>query len=197
MQPEVLKQSLNAIKEYVLGIHELKETNEIRLMRLQLRMIDRSIRQFEKAGIQVPEGVTSDRDGLEAKLKEIKSGPQGLVNVYDELIEILIQMGGVLARRPDRDIYRKMKEQRKKEISSEILRESIIAVLRETGGTGREREVLSALGVTLKAQFSSSDLERPNGKMTRWEMKARKERKRMIEDGLLTPDSIHSRWKLR
>ena len=118
MQPEILKQSLNAIKEYVSGIHELKEDNEIRLMRLQLRMIDKSIRQFEKAGIQVPEGVTSDRDTLEAKLKEIKSGPHGLATVYDELMEILIQIGGVLTRRPDRDIYRKMKEQRRKEISS-------------------------------------------------------------------------------
>jgi hypothetical protein len=117
MQSEALKQNLKSLRDYVSGIHELREDNEVRLMRLQLRMIEKSIRQFDEAGIHVPEGVISDKNTLELKIKEVKSGPQEISSLYDELLEIVIQISRVIGKRPDRDIYYRIRESRKRGLS--------------------------------------------------------------------------------
>jgi hypothetical protein len=72
MKSETLKQNLNAIRDYISGIKEMKESSEVQLVRSQLRVIEKTIRQFERDGIQVPEGVMGDKLSLESKIKEIK-----------------------------------------------------------------------------------------------------------------------------
>jgi Zn-dependent oligopeptidase len=72
MKSETLKQNLNAIRDYISGIKEMKESSEVQLVRSQLRVIEKSIRQFERDGIQVPEGVMGDKLSLEFKIEEIK-----------------------------------------------------------------------------------------------------------------------------
>jgi hypothetical protein len=196
MISEALEQSLNVIKDYISGIKELREDREVQLFRYQLRVIEKTIRQLEKDGIQVPEGVMSDKISLEAKIKEIKRGPQEISLLYEELIDIVVKAGRIIRRRPDKDLRRKLKEERKQELPREVLRKNIIAVLRELGGRGRERDILKEIEDRLGAQFSSADLERPYGRSARWHTNVRKERNLMIKEGILTSDSIRKKWTL-
>jgi len=195
MKSEALNQNLNAIRDYISGIKGLKESNEVQLIRSQLRVIEKSIRQFERDGIQVPGGVMSDKLSLESKIEEIKKGPHEISLLYEELLDIIVQTGRILKRRPDRDLCDHLRESRRQELSKDILRKNIIAVLKEMGGSGHERDVLKEIGDKLKDQFTPADMDRP-GRRARWEMNVRQERNRMIKEGILTPESRRKKWKL-
>lgn len=69
MKSEVLKQNLDSIRDYISGITGLKESGEVQLIRSQLRVLEKSIKQFYRDGIKVPEGVMSDKFSLESKIK--------------------------------------------------------------------------------------------------------------------------------
>lgn len=196
MKSEALKQNLNAIRDYISGIKELKESSEVQLVRSQLRVIEKSIKQFERDGIQVPEGVMSDKFSLESKIGEIKKGPHEISLLYEELLDIIVQTGRILKRRPDRDLRDRLRESRKRELPKDILRKNIVAVLKEMGGSGHERDVLKEIEDKLKEQFTPADMDTPLGRRARWEMNARQERNRMIKEGILTPESRRKKWKL-
>jgi hypothetical protein len=196
MKSEALKQNLNAIRDYISAIKGLKESSEVQLLRSQLRVIEKSIRHFERDGIQVPEGVMSDKFSLESKIKEIKKGPHEISLLYEELLDIIVQTGRILKRRPDRDLRGRLREGRKEELPKDILRNNIIAVLRGMGGTGHERDVLREIEDKLKEQFTPADLDKPLGRRPRWEMNTRQERNRMIKKGILTPESRRKKWTL-
>jgi hypothetical protein len=196
MKSETLKQNLNAIRDYISGIKEMKESSEVQLVRSQLRVIEKSIRQFERDGIQVPEGVMGDKLSLEFKIEEIKKGPHEISLLYEELLDIIVQTGRILKRRPDRDLRDRLRESRKRELPRDILRKNIVAVLKEMGGNGHERDVLKEIGDKLKEQFTPADIDTPSGRRTRWEINTLRERNRMIKDGILTPDSKRKKWTL-
>ena len=196
MKSEALKQNLNAIRDYISGIKEMKESSEVQLVRSQLRVIEKSIRQFERDGIQVPEGVMGDKLSLESKIEEIKKGPHEISLLYEELLDIIVQTGRTLKRRPDRDLRDRLRESRKRGLPRDILRKNIVAVLKEMGGNGHERDVLKEIGDKLKEQFTPSDIDTPSGRRTRWEINTLRERNRMIKDGILTPDSKRKKWTL-
>ena len=63
------------IKNYVAAITELEEGGEVQQIRSQLRVIGKSIRQLERGGIHVPDGLKADRLDLESKMDEVKKGP--------------------------------------------------------------------------------------------------------------------------
>lgn len=196
MKSESLKQSLDVIKNYVSGIKGLTEDREVQLIRSQLRVLERTIKQFEKDGLQVPEGVMSAKSSLESKLNEIKSGPQEIFLLYEELLNLIIQIARILRKRPEKDIRHRLRDLRKHEVPKDVLRKNIIAVLKEMGGHGDERDVLKAIEERLKEQFTDADFDKPYGKSTRWEMNARHERNIMIKEGILTPDSNRKKWAL-
>lgn len=196
MKSEALRQGLGAIRDYVSSIKELKEDSEVKLIRSQLRVIERTIRQFERNGIQAPEGVMSDKLSLESKIGETKRGPQEITLLYEELLDIIVQTGRTLKKRPDRDLRARLRESRSRELSKDILRKNIIAVLREMGGSGHERDVLKSIEDRSKEQFGPADLDRPYGRSARWEMNVRKERSVMIREGILTRDSNRKKWTL-
>lgn len=50
MKSETLNQNLNAIRDYISGINGLKESSEVQLIKSQLHVVEKSIRQFEKEG---------------------------------------------------------------------------------------------------------------------------------------------------
>ena len=196
MKSETLEQNLNAIRAYISGIKGLKESSKFQLLRSQLSVIEKSIRQFEKDNIQVPEGVMSDKFSLESKIEEIKKGPQEISLLYEELLDLIVQAGHILGKNPHKDLRDHLRESRKQGLPRDILRENIVAVLKEMGGSGNERDVLKKIEVELKEQFTAADMIKPKGKRTQWELNARNERKRMINQGILTPDSMRTKWSL-
>jgi hypothetical protein len=77
--------------------------------------------------------------------------------LYEELLDIIVQTGRILKRRPDRDLRDRLRESRKRELPRDILRKNIVAVLKEMGGNGHERDVLKEIGDKLKEQFTPAD----------------------------------------
>lgn len=195
MKSETLNQNLNAIRDYIAGIIGLKESSDVQLIKSQLHVVEKSIRQFEKEGIQVPEGLKSDEIALNSKIKEIGKGPNEISLLYEALLDIVAQTGRMIKRNPVKDLRNSSKEKKKNMIRGDILRTTIIAVLKEMGTTGHEHEVLNSIEEKLHGQFTPVDLE-PSGRRKRWESNARSERNQMIKDGILTPDSKGKKWTL-
>ena len=196
MKNENLKKSLDTIKDYISGMKELKGGPDLELVKTQLRVMEKTIKQFAKIGIQVPESLLSEKALLESKITAISKGPHDLSLLYEDLLDIILLIAPILKTWPARDVRARIQQRRKGELQGEILRDKIIAVLREMGGTGYERDVVKEMGDTLKDKFTPSDIEAPHGKRPRWEMNARKERTRMIKEGILTPESKKKRWSL-
>jgi len=196
MRYEELKENLNVIKEYISTIKALRDDNEVQNMRTQLRAIERTIRQLERNGVTVPEGISADKLALESKIRDIKRGPEEISLLYEDLLDIVIKMGRILRKRPDRDLRHMLNKERAMATPSHLLRKSILSVLAEMGGSGHEKEVLRAIEDKMKEQFSASDYERPYGSSPRWKINVRLERNLMIREGLLTADSKRKKWTL-
>ena len=197
MKPEMMKQTLNSLKDYVSNIQDLNEDKEVQLIKSQLRVIEKTIKHFERNGIQVPEGIMSDKQTLELKINEIKKGPQELLSLYQELLDVIVKISAALKRRPDKDLMKCKREERKRELSGDILRKSIVLAMKELKGHGHERDIIKIIEEKIKGQFTPSDLLRPFGKQPRWVMNVRHERNLMIKEGILTPDSNRKKWTLQ
>ena len=197
MKTEEIRRNLSAIKEYVSGIKLVNKNQEVQQMESQLHEIERTIRRMEKKGIQVHEGLISGKTSLKSKILEIEKKAIGdPPSLYEELLDIIAQFGRVLGRRPDRELYKRLKEWKKQVVGNSILRENIIIVLNEMGGSGHERDILKGIEDKLKGRFTPADKEKPQGRSFQWESNVKKERKRMIKDGILTPESRGGKWIL-
>lgn len=196
MMSENLQQSLKAIKEYISGIARIKEDDEVKIMKNQLSLLKKSISKFEKDGVLVPEGMRADMLSLESKIRQLEKGPQELSFLYEEMLDIVFQIGCLLSKRPDKDIRKRIRESKKTELASDILRKNIINVLLEMGGSAYERDIRKAIEERLRENFTPADKRRPFGRSMQWEINLRKERFKMIKDGILTPDSKGNKWTL-
>ncbi len=196
MGNEEIKQHLDAIRGYVSGIEKIKESNEINQIKLQLHMVEKTVKQMNRAGIQIPEGLISDKLSLEAKIAKIGEGPVEVSRIYEELLNTIDEIGLKIRKRPHKDLYARIRERRKQTTSGEVLRKSILKVIKEIGGNGHQREILKGVEEELKDQFTPADLEIPYGRSHRWETNVIKERNRMINQGVLSEESRRKKWSL-
>lgn len=172
------------------------ENAEAKLMKLQLRAIEKTLRQMDRNGIPAPEGLISEKVSLENKMAEIEKAPRDISLVYKELIEIIIQIGRIIRRHPSKDLRNLLREWKEATTPKGILRETIITVLKEMGGSGQEQDILKCVGDKLKGELRPADLYRPSGKRSRLEINVRNERNRMIKEEILTPESKLKKWTL-
>jgi hypothetical protein len=194
---EEMKQNLEGIRDYVGNVPKVIESNEIQQMKLQLHMIERMIRQMTKSGIQIPEGLLSDRKSLAENIGKAGGVPTQVTQLYQTMLEIIDQIGLKLGKRPGRELIQMERERRKQTTPKEILRKSIIDVLKQKGGSSQEGEILREIGESLKDEFTPADLVKRNEKRRQWEMNVLSERHRMIKEGLLAPESKKNRWILK
>lgn len=197
MELDAIKHNLSAIKDYASKIERIKEYSEVKQIKLQLHMIEKTIKQMNKSGIQIPQGLMSDRESLESKIAGIEKGPAEVSELYEELLDTVEQLGTKIQRRPHKDLYDRMKKRRREITHKDILRKSILKVLREMGESGHQRDVLKGVEEDLKHQFATADMEKPYGRSARWEMNVLKERNRMIKEGILTQESKRKKWSLK
>ncbi len=82
-------------------------------------------------------------------------------------------------------------------IPSRAFRSYILKALARFGGSAREADVLERVEEMVKPFLSEIDLEwMPTGNDYRWRKKARWERFKMVQEGLLRPDSPRGIWEL-
>ena len=191
------KQHVEALKKAadraaVMAGNEPKLTTQMK----QLKAIERTIRQLTSSGVPVPESLMDESRAISSDIDAAKPQSGETRELYESLLEIIERLGLACGRTPHRDLIVRSRERRKDETPPETLRQAIIGALQELGGEASAKGVVAKIQADLTNRFTSSDLERPNGSVARWQTNVRKERKRMIKDGLLTPASKGQRWTL-
>ena len=196
MNYEDAKQSIIALKDYIQNSKISSDNNdELGVKKAQLRVIEKTIKQLERKGLPVPEVLYSEKSTFISEIKSSNTSDTSSL-LYEDLLDVLLQIGRILGRTPHRDLYLLSKKERTRSISKSILRSNIIDILNTMGGSGQERDILDAIAHKYEGQFSAADLEKPHGKSPRWETNVRAARNRMIRDGILTRESRRKIWTL-
>ncbi len=196
MNTDDVQGHLEALKEFATQPPAtVTNAPEIRVKRTQLRVIERTIRQLEKSRVPVPEGVKAERLALVSAIEGLEQSGGGCLPVYEELLSVVAALGRACNRRPHHDLSLQAKKRRKETTEPSVFRNTIIAILKELGGAAHHKVVLAKVGEQLGDRFTDADLDRPNGKATVWQQAVRRERRRMIKDGILTEDS-RTTWRL-
>ena len=196
MSHEKLQEHLDALKAFAeAAAGNSQDIGELKVKKAQLQAVQKTIRQLERKGIPVPDGLKEEKLSLATAVGELEKD-SGADQVYEALLDIVEQLGRTRGRRPHHELYLRAKEWKQQTTSPEVLRQEITRALEEMGGSGHEREVIAKIDAGLKGKFTEADLERPRGNRARWQTNVRRERRRMIEDGLLTPESRRSTWTL-
>jgi len=171
------------------------DIGDLKIKKAQLQAVQRTIRQLERKNIPVPDGLNEEKLALATAVGELEKD-SGTDQVYEALLDVVEQLGRACGRRPHHELYMRMREWKQQATPPDVLRKEITRALEELDGSGREREVMAKIEARLKGRFTDADLERPKGNRTRWQTNVRRERRRMIDDGLLTPESRRSTWTL-
>lgn len=195
--------SLENVQKHLDGLREFAEqaagnghdAGDLKVKKAQLQAVQKTIRQLERRAIPVPEGLKGEKLSLATAVGELEKD-SGKDQVYEALLEIVEHLGRACGRRPHHELYMRSREWKRKTTPPEALRKEITRVLEEMGGSGQEREVMAKIELRLKGKFTEVDVERPKGNRQRWQANVRRERRRMIDDGILTPESRRSTWTL-
>jgi hypothetical protein len=196
MNTDDIRKHLEALKHYAARpAATVTDTADARMKKTQLQAIERTIRQLEKACVPVPESLKAERSALVSAVEGLQQSAGGCVQVYEELLTVVAALGRACNRRPHHELYLLAKKRREEITQPDVFRKTIIAVLKELRGAAHQRDVMAKVSERLGDSFTDGDLDCPNGKAAMWQQTVLRERRRMIEDGVLTVDS-HSTWEL-
>lgn len=196
MSLENVQKHLEALREFAEeAAGNGQDAGDLKVKKAQLQAVQKTIRQLERRGIPVPDGLKDEKLSLATAVGELERD-SGTDQVYETLLDIVEQLGRICKRRPHHELYMRSREWKSQTTSPEVLRKEITRALEEMGGAGHEREVMAKVEVRLKGKFTDADLERPKGNRSRWQGNVRRERRRMIDDGILTAESRRSTWTL-
>lgn len=169
---------------------------ELKSKKEQFRVIDRSIRQWRKKGIPIPAEMDDIRKRLIAEIEEHSLPVENLQAIYNKSLDIVVELGRICKRSPRKDLYLKAKKRRGEETNTDTLAKVLVNVLEKMGGSGREKVIFQRVEEDMQGELTEADMERPSGKTSRWQSNLRRARKKLINDGILTPESKSRKWTL-
>ena len=197
---EDVEKHLEALQSFaddaVNGAQPTDESETVRVKKAQLRAISRTVSQLERSGVPIPKSIADEKSALTSEIDQLDKTSGTVTSVYTRLIDVLETIGRACGRQPHKDLYRRAKERKQQATSMDTMREAVLSVLNDCGGSARQDEIIEAVGERLKSQFTEADLDRPKGKAARWELAVRRQRKSLIQEGILTENS-RTIWKLR
>lgn len=197
MSETEIQPNLRALEEYVSQIQNGEgDLEDIRIKKKQLSAIQRTIRQLEKNNIPIPESISSEKLNLVSEINDMENASNGCLQVYNNLVKILFDLGRLCNKLPHKDLYRLSRQWRSQATPRSTLRKQILTALREYGGSARETQIFESIEKQYGNHFTPADLSRPGGKNLRWQNNVRRERRAMIEEGILTNDSKGKTWTL-
>ena len=151
---------------------------------------------MKKKGIPVPDEMEEMRKALIAEIDKQTMPVDELLKVYIRLLDLIIEFGKLCRRSPRKDLSIKAKEKRQGETDTEILKNILVTVLKETGGTGKEKIIIQRVGEELQSKLTEADVECPGGKTPRWQYNLKRARRELIKEGILAPESKGRIWTL-
>lgn len=173
-----------------------KSKQNLKEKKAQFRTIDNSIRQLSKRGIPVPDDLIRMKDKLITEIDELALPTNDIGDIYNRVLNLVEDLGRLCGRSPRKDLYLKAKEKKKNETDFDTLGKALIGVLEKMGGSGKEKSIIQGVENALQNDLTEADLDRPKGKTPRWKTNLRIARKRLIEKGVLTPESKGRTWTL-
>ena len=72
----------------------------------------------------------------------------------------------------------------------------ILQAIQELGGSAKVSKVLTRIGRSMRPSLRLSDMQKISSGLPRWKNAAMWERKAMVDDGLLSPNSPRGIWEL-
>ncbi len=160
----------------------------------QLREVAYAIDKLEKAGTSVPDELRQLKTGLVAKLA-VRDQIIGRLKALEGCLEKALQDLRLRIGKTKSPNYRRPSNE--PATSREVLREEIVRALKILGGSGSPKEVGSEIEKNLEGKLLPRDKEKMSNGQMAWYMRCKKERERMVQDGILKSDSPIGVWELR
>jgi len=160
--------------------------------KIQLIEINKAIKSLEAKNIQVPEGLRNEKIKLINEIDSI-SVTSKLVMLQKGFEELFKNMNGENGN----VVPKKRVRSKEPKTDNFTLRNVLIEVLMQMGGSGKVQEIKVAMEKVLKDRFLPGDLRfRSDGKTLAWFNNVQWERLRMVRAGLLKKDSPNGYWEL-
>lgn len=197
MKLDEINSHLDAIEKMLYETTEnVKNEQELKEKKAKFQTINNTIRQLSKQGIPVPDELKRMRDGFIAEIDKLSMPIEGIGKIYSRLLNIVEDLGRLCRRSPRKDLYLKYVEQKKTETDIDSLSKVLITVMEKMGGSGKEKSITQGIEKALQNDLTEADLDCPKGKTPRWKTNLKQARKKLIEKGVLTPDSDGKTWTI-
>ena len=185
--------------------HLIEQRPDTAEQEAQLRAVAKAIEQLEKQRVPVPDSLRQTKMDLVAKIGQQNQFDQQLRMLGDGLTDVLEMIEGATGKphlegKPQKESTPRQRRSRGSGLpktSMPILRETIIQVLTELGGSAHCSKVLDRMQGLLEDKLLPGDLETrgKNGEPV-WQNNARWERQTMVNQGILRNDSKFGYWEL-
>ena len=190
---------VEVFRHVIEGLDSDSDHEAMRDMGAQLREIARTIERLEKAGVPVPDALRGEKTRLASALGVKSEGLRALNQLADGMEEVLRELNTRIGRDANPPGAKKSRRKRSHlpRTDQNVLREHIIQALKKLGGGARLAEVIGEMGRQLEGKLLPGDLEpRLPKDQYAWQSNARRERDKMIQDGLMRTDCRRGYWQL-
>lgn len=170
-------------------------------MEAQLRAIARSVADLERQGVPVPDVLRAEKTRLAAALEVTPDNRDTLELLAEGLEAVAKEIKSLVWRNRPAAVERTRRSAVSyQKTSRETLRRVILEVLGANGGHATPTDMFAAIEERMQGQFLPGDLEikqRKDGwSCPAWQENIYRERKSMVDDGLLRRDSPRGVWEL-
>lgn len=189
-------------REVIDGLDASTDDFDVGEREAQLREISKTIERLEKAGVSVPDVLRAEKTRLAAALGVNDDSIRRLIELSDGLSVVIRELRERIERRQPKILtliphpLRKSPER----LTRQQLRDEIVASLRALGRKAPRKDVFREMEKNLADKFFPADLvvhtAKDGTRYYSWQQAARKERTRMVDDGILGIDTATGEWEL-
>ncbi|MGB5062142.1 MAG: winged helix-turn-helix domain-containing protein [Candidatus Competibacter sp.] len=185
--------------------HLIEQRPDTAEQEAQLRAVAKAIEQLEKQRVPVPDSLRQTKMNLVAEIGQHAHFNRQLMALSEGLTEVQEMIESAMGKsrsegKPQKEATPRQRRSRNNDqpiTPTSVLRECIIQVLKEFGGSARASDILERMREMLKGRLTPRDLEtRSDGRTIIWENNVRWERQAMVDEGILRNDSKFGYWEL-
>jgi len=170
-------------------------------LQAQLKEVARSAERLQGQGHPIPDDLRRLKLDLMMRLESGQQAVAELERLAQGLRPVLASIDVSLsaAKKPNNGPKTKGSRKRQEKMprtSQEVLREYLLAALRELGGSARCSDVIGKMREMLAGQLLPGDLLKRKGGAIVWENNAQWERLVLVKEGILRDDSPRGVWEL-
>lgn len=191
---------LDDLKHWVEQLTEQAFSSES--LQAQLREVARSTERLEQQGHPIPDDLRRLKLNLLMNVEEGQKAQAELELLSGKLRPLLASIDAVLSnvhnktKAKNKTSGGRKKREKFPRTSQEVLREYLLAALRQLGGSAHCNDIKNRMREMLAGQFQPGDLlKRATGEIV-WENNTHWERNALVKEGVFKKDSPRGVWEL-